>query len=160
MARRIELFTLPNGDKFVLKESRQSGEVLRVERDAILTNENSPSAQDRIIQEASMRYKSKYNEDLPVEQLLGFFIDKKTTKRYSLYSYHLEIKPDILTDEGENQMEIARRKRNLLTSRLEAVGVYPGESAGPSGTNFIITKNESPEGIGVVLIDTEFWKLK
>jgi len=155
--RRIERFKLSNGVSIVLKESTFSGNELRDWGDVDLIRQNSPTAQNEIVQKAGQKYREKYGEELPVEQLLGFYIDRNTTKRYSFYKYYDAVKPDPLTDEGEDILKVSRIKKEDIIKKLEAVGVHPGEGAGPGGTNYVIIKDDSPEGVGIILIDTEFW---
>lgn len=157
--RRVEQFDLPNGTKLVLKESRYSGKEMSLNHS--LTNTSSPSSQNSLISSACRKYFEQYGQELPVERPLAYFIDKDTTKRYTFYPYYKSANEgfEVWDDEYQHNSAIASKKAKEIAIKIQKLGFYLGESA-EGGGNFVIVKDNSPEGVGVVFVDTEYWKIK
>jgi len=121
-----------------------------------IRNADTPSAQMAIVDEGKRRYRGTYGKELPLEEVVAFYIDKGTTEKYTFFRYYEEIKPELATEEGWRIDNTAREKAYRLDEELGRIGVDRGE-----GGNYVIVKDVSSEdGIKVVLIDTEFWAVR
>jgi hypothetical protein len=158
--RRIERYDIGEV-AIVMKRSERTGQDLINYRrlnphcfqSAVLTT--SPSAQVAIVDEAKRRYSEVYHEELPVEQCLGFFINKTTKERFMFYRYYDELRPNAWSSKGADIWTKAIEVVRNIDDRLSQIRVDRGEQ-----TNFLLVKDDKHEdGFRVMLIDTEFWRI-
>lgn len=155
--RRIQLYDI-NGYPLVLKEMQMTGvqvagEVASWKKGAVLSF--VPSAQVALVEEAKLRFRERHNEDLPVEELIGFYIDRPTTKKYMFYQHYPQF--DINTPGVDAWRVITESHQEVeeLNRKMQWVMFHRGET----GTNYLVTPDPNTErGWRVVLVDTEYWR--
>lgn len=154
--RKIEAIGETGQDGFVmvLKQSEFSGESIK-NSDKRTIHINTPSSQLSVSEEAQSRYREIMGVDIPLEKMLGFYVDRETTNSYSFYSYHEPINFGDDFDEIDKIRREASRRVQVIDDVLAGVGVSRGETG-----NYLITQNpEDLDGITVVIIDTEMWSI-
>ncbi|MBI2329766.1 hypothetical protein HYU94_00010 [Candidatus Daviesbacteria bacterium] len=113
---------------------------------------NTPTAQMIIIDKAVKKYKEAYGENLPIEQMFGFYIDKASTQKYMIFKgYESTESPDIYSPEGVAILDLV----NQIGQKLRGLGFYLGD-----GPQYLVIKDPQTEtGLNIVLIDTERWAI-
>jgi len=138
-----------------LKEAEFTGKRITQIKDPRQTKINTPSARVGIVDEAKKRYREATGKELSVEQLLAFYIDRRTSKKYELYQYNENVKPDPVTREGDKIIAAASKRCQEMDEVLHKLGINRGESG-----NIVIVKDPTTsDGYNIRLIDTEMWEI-
>ena len=155
--RRVQLYDI-NGHPLVLKEMQMSGvevsnEVVSRKKGAIQSF--VPSAQVALIEEAKLRFRESYSQDLPVEELIGFYIDRPSTKKYMFYQHYPLFDINTPGVDAWSVINESHQEVEELNRKLRWVMFHRGET----GTNYLVTPDQRREqGWRVVLVDTEYWR--
>ena len=155
--RRVQLYDI-TVYPLVLKEMQMSGtevsnEVGGRKKGAVLSF--VPSAQVALIEEAKLRFRERHGQDLPVEELVGFYIDKPSTKKYMFFKHYPEFDINAPGVDAWSVINESHQEVEVLNRKLQWTLFHRGET----GTNFLVTPDTSTErGWRVVLIDTEYWR--
>jgi len=113
-----------------------------------------PASQLEIMNAARTRYQQAYGERLPLEEVVGYYVDRDTLQEYLMFRYYEEVRPDFNIPEGRKIMIDADNQARDMARKLIKVGVEFVD-----GCEHLIVKDPKTEnGHNIVLIDTELWR--
>ena len=109
-----------------------------------------------ICKTAQKRYQQKYHEELPIEQSLGFVVDK-TGHKWVLYKFINDlIDESSLSSTQQDIIEKIKYEASIkYTDRLHAIGIFPGDI--DMKNIGIIGDLNDMENVKPILLDTEEW---
>jgi hypothetical protein len=156
-SRYVDDFNIA-GVPIMVKESHYSGKDLQLPifKDRSTSLKSSPIAQISLINQANELYKSRFGNELPFEEPLGYYYDQATTKRYTLFRFYEPYQFDRLSEEGRAIQREAQKEVDELDKQLSTIGVDRGEIGG----NYVIRKDTNVErGWSIILVDAELLRI-